>query len=59
MFDIKTVSVESLKAMAYDTLAQMENCQNSLKVINTEIASRNTQSTNPVPEVVETEKINE
>lgn len=39
--DIKTMTVEALKALAYDQLAQMESCKQNLSIINQEIATRN------------------
>lgn len=39
--DIKTMTVEQLKALAFDQLVLLEQAQNNLKVINAEIQLRN------------------
>jgi len=39
--NIKEMSIEQLKALAYDHVCNMNNSQNSLNMINQEIASRN------------------
>jgi len=48
--DITKMSITDLKALAYDQLAMIENCQKNLVALNQEIAKRNpqaTQSANP------------
>jgi len=43
-------SIIELKAMAYDQLAQIEFCQNTLKVINEELIKRsNNPQSVPIP----------
>lgn len=37
---LKDLTVEGLKALAYDQLAAIEQAQNALRVINAELASR-------------------
>lgn len=43
MIDLKQMSLSDLKALAYDQLALIEQNQNNLKIINAEIAERNTK----------------
>ena len=38
--DIKTFSVEKLKAIAFDTIVEVQQLQNSLNTIQAEIARR-------------------
>lgn len=38
--DIKKLDMTQLKALAYDTIAQLENVQQNLALINKEITSR-------------------
>jgi hypothetical protein len=38
--DVALLTLEGLKALAYDQLAIIENAQNNLRIINTEIARR-------------------
>ena len=46
--DLKTLSVEALKALAYDQIVQMGNIEMNIKAINTELASRkNSMNENP------------
>ncbi len=51
--DLKTKTVEELKALAYDFIGAIEQHQNTLRVINQEIVSRNQPET--AEEVKETE----
>lgn len=44
--DIKKITTESLKAIAYDNLVQLEQAQKNIKIINDELVSR-TQNTQP------------
>lgn len=39
--DIKKLTLEQLKALAYDQLVMVEQSQNNIKVINAEISERN------------------
>ena len=61
--DLKTLSVNELKALAYDQMAEAEVCQNKiedikkiLQVISTEIASRKEQEVVNEEVVVEKKK---
>ena len=47
--ELKALSVESLKAMAYDALARLENEQNNLRVLNQVIAEKS-KAVEPVKE---------
>jgi len=53
--NIKTLTIEQLKALAYDQLVELERIQKNINILNQEIASRNQQSA-PVSssEIVET-----
>lgn len=39
--NIKEMSLQELKALAYDQMAQIQLCQNNLQMLNTEIDFRN------------------
>jgi len=41
--DIKTLDTKELKAMAYDALATIEQCQRNLEALNNEIQLRRNQ----------------
>ena len=43
--DLKTQDIKTLKSLAYDQLALIESCQNNLKALNQELASRQPNST--------------
>lgn len=51
MKNIKEMSVDELKILAYDLLVQSQQTQNSLKMVNQEIANRQ------INQEVETPKI--
>lgn len=42
--DLKTLSLEALKALAYDQIVQLEQVKINLQAINVEIASRKSES---------------
>lgn len=46
--NIKELTLEQLKAAAYDQLVIIENAQRGLTIINQEIANRNTESKSSV-----------
>ncbi len=52
--DITQMTVEQLKALAYDQLATIENAQNNLKVVNEEIVKKQSQ-----PQEVKTAEVSE
>lgn len=52
---IQELTTEQLKATAYDTLVKIEQYQNNLKIINGEIAKRNTPMSEETTPVVEEE----
>ena len=47
---LKELSIEALKAMAYDTLARLENEQNNMKVLNQLIAEKSQTKVDPKAE---------
>lgn len=47
MNTIKDISTNELKALAYDNLAQIEQCQINIKTINQELTSRQTPPVAP------------
>ena len=49
--NIKTLSVEQLKAMAYDTLAIIEQNQRNLQLLNQEIAKKSGKQEEVKPNV--------
>lgn len=50
--DITKMTIEELKCLAYDLIAQSEQTQNNLRAVNQEIANRQAA---PVKEVVKEE----
>ncbi len=50
--DLKTQTLEQLKALAYDQMVLQEQAQRNIQVINQEIALRNTQA-EPIVEPAE------
>lgn len=48
--DIKTLTLEQLKALAYDTIANIQAGQRSLEAINQEITLRNQKPQDPKEE---------
>lgn len=44
--EIKEMSLEQLKSIAYDNLVQIEQCQNNLKLLNAEIVERSKKEVN-------------
>jgi len=56
MFDITKATVEELKAMAYDTLGEIERQQNNLRVLNNEIAKRGQEGVDTKEKEVKKEK---
>lgn len=48
---IKDLSIDQLKALAYDTLAQIELNQKNLTLLNQEIAQRSQQTEKVVEEI--------
>jgi hypothetical protein len=40
---MEKLTLEALKALAYDNLVQSEQAQNNLKILNAEIAKRNSE----------------
>ena len=51
--DIKTLTIEQLKALAYDCLASIELTQKNLQIINQEIVLRNQPKEEVKPETKE------
>ena len=56
--DIKTMTIVELKSLAYDQLAQLEQTQNNLKLINQEIINKQNTPAMRVP-VEKVEKVEE
>lgn len=52
MKELKDMSEVEIKAMSYENLVQIEQCQNNLKVLNQELVSR----TKTKPEVPDANK---
>jgi hypothetical protein len=48
--DISTMTVEQLKALAYDEISRLEVCKNNLQILNAELQKRANQ---PEPKVEE------
>jgi len=48
--DLKKMSVTDLKALVYDNMAQIELCQNNMKIINAEIAEKIREEKKPKEE---------
>jgi len=46
--DITKLSVQELKALAYDLLVQANQYQNDLNIVNQEIQKRSQQNLNPI-----------
>jgi len=59
--NLKEMSLEQLKALAYDQLALLEQTQNNLRLINVEIAekSKEVTQTETTEVVTETTKVKE
>jgi len=38
--DLKTMSLEKIKSLAYDQMVELERVQNNLRIINAEIAEK-------------------
>ena len=53
---IKELSETELKAVAYDNLAQIEQCQNNLKVINDELKNRSQEAITNSEEIKDEDK---
>jgi hypothetical protein len=54
--DISKLSVEALKAMAYDEFVRVQVSQKNLEIINAEISKRQSEVPETTPETVKKDK---